>query len=298
MLSGKTFLITGATGRLGCATVHRLEELGAAVFPLVLNRYPLEPKRVQWPGKASPIVINKLDDLKRLQAPDFVINFHWRIDRTLPATTQLLYEIDNNVHKLGFFWNWLLDKSFQSIVNISSIKVFSHLNQNPISAETEPRPITPYGIAKLTAEKYFDAHFSNSLLRVTHLRLCYVASYGEHPSHLMSQLYSSAFHNKLIKIHAGVTSIMYIEHVIDLIINAAIACKKNRYIIAPSSESNHDIARIFEKVVGRSINAYYNNAQRKMKDPIYISDIEELQASWTRSISLEEMIKRLVELHR
>ena len=297
MLTGKTFLITGATGRLGCEATIRLEELDAEILPVVLRGYPPKPKRVKWSAKTSPIVINSSDDLKGLQSPDFVINFHWRVNRTLPAATQLLYEIVNNIHLPRFLWDWLLDKPVKALINISSIKVYSYLNQSPISAKTEPRPITPYGIAKLTAEKYLDAHFRNSPFRVAHLRLCSVASYGEHPLHLMSQLYFSAFDNKRIRINRGMTSVMYIEDVVDLIINAAVECKKNRYIIAAPSESNRQIARIFEKVTNRSINAHYNNAPRDISDPIYISDIKDLTASWTRSNSIEEMIKRFVELH-
>jgi nucleoside-diphosphate-sugar epimerase len=297
MLSGKTFMITGATGRLGYEATIRLEELGANILPVVLQGYPFRPKRVKWSAITSPIIITSSDDLKGLQSPDFVINFHWVVDRTLPAATQLFYEIKKNVHLPHFLWEWLLGEPLEGFVNISSIKVFSHLNQNAISAETEPRPITPYGIAKLTAEKYFDAHLSDSPCRVSHLRLCSVASYGEHPSHLMSQLYYSAFDNRRIKINKGVVSIIYIEDVIDLIINAALVGKKNRYLIAPPCEGIYQIARVFEEVTGRTLNADYNDLPRNIPKPVYISDIKDLASSWTRARSIEGMIKRFVQLH-
>ena len=77
MLSGKTFLITGATGRLGRDTVMRLETLGATVLPLVLHGYPHKPKRVEWLAKSEPIIVSRAEDLNDLDVPDYVINFHW-----------------------------------------------------------------------------------------------------------------------------------------------------------------------------------------------------------------------------
>ncbi|MCK4829739.1 hypothetical protein KA005_79175, partial [bacterium] len=84
MLSGKTFFISGSTGRLGCATVHRLEKLGAIVVPLVFGSFPLKPKRVNWTARSYPIKVNNPNDLNKLPKPDYVINFHWHIDCTLP----------------------------------------------------------------------------------------------------------------------------------------------------------------------------------------------------------------------
>lgn len=297
MFSGKTFLITGATGRLGCEAATRLEKLGARVLPIVLKGYPLLPKRVKWSAKTSPIIINTFDDLQRMQFPDFVINFHWRVNRTLAAATQLLYEIDNNINLPRFLWDWLLDKPLHSFLNISSIKVFSYLNKNPISAEIEPRPITPYGIAKVSAEKFFDAHFRNATFRVVHLRLCSVASFGEHPSHLFSQLYQSAFNNLKITIRKSSSCIIYINDVVDLIVNAALKAQKPHYIIAAPIIPNYAIAEKFAEVTGYKINADYIDPSLDNPDPIYISDLQDLRANWTRHTPLEDMIRLIVKLH-
>lgn len=298
MLSGRTFLITGATGRLGCETTARLEELGATVLPLVLNGYPSRPKRVEWKSKTDPIIISTDTDLKQLETPDYVINLHWKVNRTLQYTEQLLYEIEQNIHRLLFLWNSLDDKSLKRFINISSVKVFSHVNQNPISVETEPRPASPYGIAKLAAEKFFDAHFQGSNFPVTHLYLCSVASCGEHPSHLMSQLYSSAFEKHRISINKGHTAhIIYVEEAVDLIINAALIAEELRYIITPSGMKAEQIASQFQQICGLEINAEYIDIEPGVTDPVFVSDIEKLRADWTRCTSLEGMIKRILELH-
>jgi len=299
MLSGKTFFITGAVGRIGCATVHRLEELGANVIPLVFGSSPLKPKRVNWTARSYPIKVHNRNDLNKLPKPDYIINFHWNIDRMLPYTDQLVYEIDNNIHRVAFMWDWLLDKAIQRFVNISSIKVFSHLNQNPISAETEPRPASPYGIAKVAAERFFDAYFQNYSFLATHLRLCSVMSFGEHPSHLMSQLYTSAFKNKRITINTGHTTyIIYIDEVVDLIINAALIAEKKRYIITTSGITTDQVASTFEQISGHRINAEYKDLEPGKTNPIFVSDIEKLESEWIRYTSLESAIKKIIELNQ
>lgn len=299
MLSGKTFFITGSTGRLGCATVYRLEELGAAVVPLVFGNFPLKPKRVNWTARSYPIKVNNPVDLNKLPKPDYVINFHWQIDRTLPYTEQLIYEIDNNINRITFMWDWFLNKKIQRFINISSTKVFSHLNQKLVSADTEPRPISPYGIAKVAAEKFFDAYFRDSSFPVIQLRLCSVMSFGEHPSHLISQLYTSAFRNKRITINTGhMTNIIYIDEAIDLIINAALIAKKQRYIITTSGITTDQLSSKFEQISGHRINAEYIDLEPGRSEPMFISDIEKLQADWIRCTSLESAIKKIIELNK
>jgi nucleoside-diphosphate-sugar epimerase len=295
MLSGKTFLIIGSTGRLGTATVLRLEELGAKVIPLVLKGYPIKPKRVPWEAKTDPISVDNINDLKRLPIPDYAINFHWCVDRTLSFTEQIFYELGHNIRHIAFLWEWLADKPLQRFINISSIKIFSYLNQNPISADTEPKPVSPYGIAKITAERFLDSYFCNSEFSVNHLRLCSVASFGEHPSQLMTQFCISAFTNCPIRVNAEhISYIIYIDEVIDLIINAALTVSQWRYIIATPSISTEQIARKFEQISGRRLNAEFVDLASGCPDPIFVSDIKKLRAHWVRCTSLELMIDMII----
>jgi nucleoside-diphosphate-sugar epimerase len=296
VLSDKVFLITGSTGRLGCEIVARLENLGATVLPVVLPGHSHRPKRVRWIAKTDPIIINETGDLAKLKSPDYVINFHWLIDRTLPYTGQILYELDHTLNGISFFWDWLNAVSCNRLVNISSTKVFSHLNSNPISADSEPRPISPYGIAKLTVEKFLEAYFYNAGFPLTHLRLCSVASFGEHHTHILSRLFRSSHEDDHIKINTGHTiNIIYIDEVIDLIINAALVSDKLRYIIATPPRLVDEIAAKFETISGKKLNADYVDLAAGISDPMYESDIEFFQAAWVRHTSLESMIQRIID---
>jgi len=296
MLTGKKFFVTGATGRLGCETVLRLEELGATVVPLVLPGYPFDPRRVDWKAGSKPIRVYNVKDVDALVDPHYVINFHWKVNRALSFSDQLYFEIGNNIQYLSFLWEWLADKDIARFINISSIRVFSRLNTNPISSETEPRPITPYGIAKLTAERFFDAFFAETGWPVVHLRLCSVASFGEHPSHLMSRLYSSAFENVEFILNTGHTcTVIYIDEIVDLIINAALSADSSRYIITTEPVTTDLLSAAFENHSGKKINALCKDLQPGIPDQVFVSDRKRLQSPWTRSSSLESMINNYID---
>ena len=296
MLSGKVFLITGATGRLGSETAARLEDLGAKVLPVVLKGYPREPKRVQWTAESRPILVDEASDLKNIKAPDYVINYHWLVDRSLSFTGQLQYELEWALHRISFFWDWLREISCTRLVNISSIKVFGHLNNNPISEETDPRPTSPYGLAKLTAERFLDHLFFQSNCTVVHLRICSVASHGEHPSHLLNQLFTSCYENALIKINTGhTTNILNIDEAVDLIINAALQSHKSTYLLTSPSISIDDIAAKFENISGKKLNAEYIDLDSGIVDPVFDSNIELLSADWIRYTAIDSIIKKIIE---
>jgi UDP-glucose 4-epimerase len=294
-LSGKTILITGATGRLGSETVYRLEELGAHVLPLVLEGYPIEPKQRGWKARSSPIPIFSPEALERVATPDYVIHFHWRVDRSLSFTKQLVHEIDSNLNRLEFFWDWMKRKAIERLINVSSIKVFSHLNKNPISAETEPSPVTPYGMAKLTAERFLDAYFGDSSFPIIHLRLCSVTSVDEHPSTLLSQLCDSAWSQRRIQIYLGHTvHLMDIDEAVDLTINAALQAKKGRYIVAPKGVKTEEIVFLFERISKRRVNAEYVNSIGKGETAVFETNIEGFRGDWTRSVSLPALLKKKI----
>lgn len=295
MLSGKTFIVTGSTGQLGSRTVSRLEELGATVVPIVLEGYSDRPKREEWTARAKPRIVRDGNDLDDLPDPEYVINYHWRMASGLTLTEDLLYQLDFNLHRPAFLWDWLERRGFRRFVNVSSIKVFSSLNANPITADTEPRPTTPYGIAKLAAEKFFDARFPGSSGDVAHLRICSVTSSSEHPTKMMSRLCASAFENARISLNAvHHTHLVYIDDMVDMIINSSLAADRHRYIVTSERMGIGTIARRFEEISGRHLNVEYIDLAPDVNDSIFESDLHRLQTDWTRRTSLDMMIGKVI----
>ncbi len=299
MLSGTTFLVTGATGQLGCNTVQRLEDLGAGVIPLVLEGYSARPKRESWTARTEPVMASLPEHLDSLPVPDHVINFHWRIGNSPSPTEELLHQIDCNLHRPAFLWDWLKTVRPQSFVNISTVKVFSSLNVSPVASCAEPRPNTPYGIAKLCAEKFFDSHFQGMECRVAHLRLCSVTSAGEHPAKMLSRLYAGAFGQERIRVNAGhSTYLLYVDDVVDRVINTALSARSGRYTLASEPIAIHDLVSLFEKISGRRVNAEYVDLAPGAGDLDFISDVGLLAADWARSTTLEEAVGIIISQKR
>jgi UDP-glucose 4-epimerase len=239
------------------------------------------------------------EDLRSLPVPDHVINLHWWVDRDRPFAEQVTNEIRWNVSGPEFLWRWLREGGVKSFVNSSSIRVFSGLNENPISSRTEPRPLSPYGIAKVAGEKFFTAFFHETATRVAHLRLCSVSSHGEHPSQLMSRLVAGTVGGERIRLNTGHTAnVIYIDEVVDILISAAISDEAGRFVIATPERSIDEIARVFETVCGQPVNAEYVDLAPGIPDARFNSDIDTFRADWVRVTPLESAMGKILEQHR
>ena len=71
-----------------------------------------------------------------------------------------------------------------------------------------------------------------SMTKVINLRLGSASSYGEVPTQLLTQLHYSIFNKKKNTVNKGyVSSILYINEAIDLIINSALLGDKDTYLV-------------------------------------------------------------------
>lgn len=281
---------------MGKEICQRLEELNATVIPIILTGYPEKPKRIEWNSSVKPIKIYEKEDLNQLQVPDYVINFHWQVERSKSFTEQLLFEINSNLNLHEFFWGWLKEKKPQKFINISTIKIFSELNQSPVSSSSNPIPLTPYGISKVAAENYFRTLFYKSLTQVINLRLGSISAFGEVPTQLLSQLFNSAFNNKKITVNKGhISNILFIDEAIDLIINSALTGDKESFLVVGEGQLNEFIGKKFEEISKRKLNVDYIDLNPGIVDPGYISDRDKLKSDWTRYYSLDSMINMIIK---
>jgi len=298
VFSGQRILVTGATGRLGRDLCHRLETLGAAVTPVILPGYPPAPRTVPWTAAATPVEIEDRSDLEALPVPDDVIHLHWRVDRSRPFAEQIENEIRWNVTGPVFLWDWLRDHGVAGFVNCSSIRVFGTRNRNPISRDTEPRPSTPYGIAKLAGEAFFGAYFP-AATTVTHVRLGSVCSHGEHPTQLITQLVASSEDGARIKVNTGHdATLLYIDEAVDLLIEVIRRRPGGRHLLVAPPRPITEIAALVERITGRTLQADHVDLAPGTVDPEFVSDLESFHTDWTRRVGLEEAIRKMLADYR
>jgi nucleoside-diphosphate-sugar epimerase len=298
----KTFWVTGATGRLGCACTERLHELGADVVPIILPGYPDRPKRVEWPSYIDAVKVSNYDELCHLSRPDYVIHFHWLVNRKIPEFTgQIAYELFHNLFNLSFFWEWLKNNYSGRFINISSTKIFSHLNTEAIiTAETSPRPATPYGIAKSTTENFINAFFSDTDVVPCHVRPSSVASVGEHESHLMTRFIEGGLNNNKLTVNSGHKCyLLFIDEAIDLILSVAISSSQKKCNLLGPGLYNDEIAGKVESILGTKLNADYIDLSPGICDPEFETNLAELkQHDWFRNVTFDQMVAEYLKHYR
>lgn len=299
MIDPAVFWVTGATGRLGCEVVQRLEQLGALPVPLVLDGYPPMPRRWPWSASVAPVGVAGPDDLEALPPPDHTLNLHWCVDRDQSDEDSLLFDVDYNLRRPAFLWRWLADSSCQRFVNVSTIKVFGPLNQAPVTADTDPRPSTVYGLAKLLGERYFDAQFSGASPEPLHIRLCSLAAAGGHPSQLLPQLCQSAFAGLHIELNTSHrVQIMHVAEAADLVIAGALTPDPGPFVVAPPSVPVGRIADFFESRTGATLDADLVETTPAADEPEIESNAQSLHADWTRRFTPEQMVDAVAREHQ
>jgi len=133
------------------------------------------------------------------------------------------------------------------------------------------------------------------MTKVINLRLGSVSSYGEVPTQLLTQLFNSLFNKKKIIVNKGhISNILYIDEVIDLIINSALLDDIENYLVVGNAYLNEYISKRFEEIAKRKLNADFIDLSPGTVDSIFISDLNRLQSVWTRSYSLDSMIELII----
>lgn len=286
--------VTGATGRIGRDVATRLEHLGVTPVPLVLPGFPTTPKRVPWTAAAPPVPVNGPAELDALPTPVAVIHCHWLGDRSLGFAQQLALEVRENIEQLAFLWDRLRELGVAQVANLSTVRVFSHLNGASVDATTEPRPASPYGIAKLAGEHFLDAHFTGTATKVTHLRLATVVCHGGHPSQIASRLCAAAFHGEPVRILTGRPfQPVFIGDVVERLIAAALSGPAGRQTVAAPPLDTGDFARRFAQAAATPLPINYDTSPLAHPDPLV-----EINPADLPPTSLDEMLAALLTGHR
>lgn len=116
------------------------------------------------------------------------------------------------------------------------------------------------------------------------------------PTQLLTQLFNSIFTKKKIILNKGhISNILYIDEVIDLIINSALLDDKENYLVVGDAYPNEFIGQRFEEIANGKLNAEYTDLYPGAIDSIFISDRDKLKSSWTRFYSLDSMIELIIK---
>lgn len=108
----------------------------------------------------------------------------------------------------------------RNIVNVSSVAVYSYLNQLPWAEDQNIHPLSFYGISKATTEELADYYNYEHGLRIKTLRLAQVVGMGEREGFLLMEFVKRAFNKQILYVYGkgqGRREYIYVKDVVDAI---------------------------------------------------------------------------------
>jgi UDP-glucose 4-epimerase len=257
-------LVTGGAGFIGSNLVRALVERGDEVR--VLDNFSTGNRR-NLDGIAAEIVEGELRSYERVHnaVRGCEVVFHLGALGSVPRSVQ--DPLTSSAVNVEGTLNVLLaarDEGVRRVVFSSSTSVYGTSRERPTSEASPPDPISPYGVAKLAAERYC-VSFSRVYESFETVVLRYFNVFGERQTPFSQ--YAAVVPLFLTAIAAGepVTihgdgeqsrDFTYVENVVDATVRAADAAGASGRIFnvaAGSPASVNEIAAAIGRIVGKPV---------------------------------------------
>ncbi len=265
--------VTGGAGFIGQHLVESLLEYhDVTIYENFSNS---NEKNLNFISNNTPDIIEgDLSDYelltKSLSGFDLVIHLAAKID----VSESLKYpEISNKVNVVGTI-NLLrasVESKVKNIIGASSAAVYGNPNQIPVTEETIPNPISPYGADKLSMEFYLRAFANAYDLNCISLRFFNV--YGKDQSNeyagVITKFMEKLSNNEPLIIFGdgkNTRDYVYIDDLIGGILNAIsnIQGKKGEVynLASGKSVSVNELAKIMIKIFGKKIEIIHDSPRK------------------------------------
>ncbi|WP_261131780.1 NAD-dependent epimerase/dehydratase family protein [Bacillus sp. Marseille-Q3570] len=147
-------LITGGAGFIGTYTKDLLKEKGHQVL-IVDNLSTGNPDNIEQDDTFYKGDIQNLCDLKGVDDIDVIIHLAAQIQ--VPVSVQdPMFDMEQNIAGTIKVVEFAKKANVKKVIFASSAAVYGDNDQLPIKEESILEPMSPYGISKMTAEKYVE----------------------------------------------------------------------------------------------------------------------------------------------
>ena len=180
-------LVTGGSGFLGkhlCDILGKEYDLHIVGTKKDVNKVETF-KDIEFPYYVTDYSVESLKDIFEKIKPDAVVHLaglRLKPDKKFPNN------YITNLNVSAYLFQVCLNSNINNIVNISTIGLYSQINEFPWKEIQNPSPQNPYALSKHWVEQTAE-YFNNKGLQIKTLRLAQVIGYGEREGYLL-QIYA------------------------------------------------------------------------------------------------------------
>lgn len=256
--------VTGASGFIGRYLVPALAVGGHAVVALgrdVEGLAPLAGQGVQ----VHATDYGSADLARALEGVDAVVHLAGRRSQRDDDPLSFRPFAEANLNLLETLFFAARDAGVSSIVQASSIAVYSAANATPYAEADLPVPLNPYGLSKLTSEQLLTLWGGKTGVRTVSLRLAASYGHGERISAVLMKFADAAWRRQALTVRGngriGIDQI-YVRDVVRAFV-AALAPD------APGGVFNVGAGRVFTLLeMAEAVNAAFgNDGNLRIEDP-------------------------------
>jgi UDP-glucose 4-epimerase len=223
-------LVTGCAGFIGSSLVDRLLELGYDVTGIdcYTDYYArsIKEKNIAM-AKKNPCFNFIERDLREMETfPDVDYIFHEAAQAGVRASWGSNFSVytSNNIAVTQRLLEWYKGKPLKKFVYASSSSVYGNARL-PLHEEATPRPISPYGVAKLAAEHLCYLYYFNYQIPVVSLRYFTVYGPRQRPDMAINKFFRAALNNSEITIYGDGTQTRDFTYIDDIVAANIIAAE-------------------------------------------------------------------------
>ncbi|MGH6837292.1 MAG: NAD-dependent epimerase/dehydratase family protein [Methylocella sp.] len=293
-------LVTGASGFLGRALVRALLAAGENVVATGRRTCPFAPHpRLIW--RRADLVDPAAPLAEFLRGVDTIYHLSWS---TIPADSNLAPSEDARINIVGSLR--LLEsvergRSPRFVFASSGGTVYGRLVKAPAPEEHPLRPLSAYGVSKLSVEAYLDLFASFGAIRPVSLRIGNLVGPGQETGRLfgaVSQFSKQALTGAPIRMFgdgAVVRDYVYIDDAVEALVRAGHAEKSSAVFNIGSGDgrSLNDIVAVLQKLLAKEI-LIEREPGRPFDVPVSVLDPAKARAElgWSARVSFEEGVAR------
>ncbi len=284
-LSSSKILVTGVGGFIGSHLAERLvrdrrEVVGIECFT---DYYPrgMKEKNLEWLKQQPNFTFHEdnlltadFDKVLKITGSDSPVTdqqlviFHLAAQAGVRASWGENFEIytENNVRATQRLLEWAKDNSIKKFVYASSSSIYGDTDDLPMTEDSMPKPVSPYGVTKLAGEHLCHLYFTNYQLPVVSLRYFTVYGPRQRPDMAFHKFIKAMSEDREIEIYGDGTQtrdFTYIDDIVAGTISAVDSTDGEVFNIGGGSRTSlKDVLGILENILQKKAKLRYVSVQK------------------------------------